>query len=55
MMIVNKRFASKSVQLFLGFAALLLVAGCEKKSEEPSASETAPIPAVEVASITPTL
>lgn len=33
MMIVNKRFASKSVQLFLGFAVLLLVAGCEKQVE----------------------
>lgn len=33
MMIKNKFFAPKNIQLFLGFAGLLLVAGCEKKAE----------------------
>ncbi len=60
---VMKRFlASKSVRLFLGFAGLLLVVGCEKQAE-PTGNATAvssaavePSPSVSVeTSITATL
>jgi hypothetical protein len=62
MMAINKFFAPKSIQFFLGFAGLLLVAGCEKQAESTgnmaavSSAAVVPSPSVAVEpSITATL
>lgn len=50
-MAMNKLFAPKSVQLFLGFAGLLLVVGCGKQSEPTG--NTAAVSSVAVESSPP--